>query len=135
MNCYYSNLIEGHDTRPRDIERALAGYMDQSEDRRNLQRAAIAHIRVQIEIDRLASVGTRPEPASGEFNRWFHREFYIGAADDMVRCFAGGRQPPRRLQAFRNDFQTGDAQSIASIAPHHGRGHGHRQTVPACSRC
>ncbi|WP_430450568.1 hypothetical protein [Rhodophyticola sp.] len=25
MNCYYSNLIEGHNTRPRDIERALAG--------------------------------------------------------------------------------------------------------------
>jgi hypothetical protein len=22
MNCYYSNLIEGHDTRPVDIERA-----------------------------------------------------------------------------------------------------------------
>ena len=22
MNCYYSNLIEGHNTRPRDIERA-----------------------------------------------------------------------------------------------------------------
>jgi len=25
MNCYYSNLIEGRNTRPRDIERALAG--------------------------------------------------------------------------------------------------------------
>lgn len=25
MNSYYSNLIEGHNTRPRDIERALAG--------------------------------------------------------------------------------------------------------------
>ena len=25
MNCYYSNLIEGHDTHPVDIERALKG--------------------------------------------------------------------------------------------------------------
>jgi hypothetical protein len=24
MNCYYSNLIEGHNTHPRDIDRALA---------------------------------------------------------------------------------------------------------------
>lgn len=24
MNCYYSNLIEGHNTHPRDIKRALA---------------------------------------------------------------------------------------------------------------
>ncbi len=32
MNTYYSNLIEGHDTRPRDIERALATLV---EDQRN----------------------------------------------------------------------------------------------------
>jgi hypothetical protein len=31
MNCYYSNLIEGHDTHPIDIERALKN--DYSEDR------------------------------------------------------------------------------------------------------
>ena len=29
MNTYYSNLIEGHNTRPRDIERALSGELDQ----------------------------------------------------------------------------------------------------------
>lgn len=28
MNCYYSNLIEGHDTRPRDIERALSEELE-----------------------------------------------------------------------------------------------------------
>src|ERR1700737_4615406 len=37
MNTYYSNLIEGHDTRPRDIERALAGKFDSNKERRNLQ--------------------------------------------------------------------------------------------------
>src|SRR6267154_562807 len=37
MNSYYSNLIEGHNTRPRDIERALAGQFDANRDRRNLQ--------------------------------------------------------------------------------------------------
>src|SRR3569832_924760 len=26
MSCYYSNLIEGHDTPPIDIERALEGF-------------------------------------------------------------------------------------------------------------
>ena len=31
MNTYYSNLIEGHNTRPRDIERALAGEFDLDE--------------------------------------------------------------------------------------------------------
>ena len=47
MNTYYSNLIEGHDTRPRDIERALAGDFDENEGRRNLQIEAAAHVRVQ----------------------------------------------------------------------------------------
>lgn len=49
MNCYYGNLIEGHDTRPRDIERALAGDLDQDEGRRNLQIEAAAHVRLQAE--------------------------------------------------------------------------------------
>jgi len=33
MNCYYRNLIEGHDTHPIDIERALEN--DYSKDRAN----------------------------------------------------------------------------------------------------
>jgi Fic family protein len=47
MNSYYSNLIEGHVTRPRDIVRALAGELDDDEARRNLQIEAAAHVRVQ----------------------------------------------------------------------------------------
>ena len=42
MNCYYSNLIEGHNTRPCDIERALANDLDADEGRRNLQIEAHA---------------------------------------------------------------------------------------------
>jgi Fic family protein len=41
MNTYYSNFIEGHNTRPRDIERALAGQFDRDEDRRTLQIEAV----------------------------------------------------------------------------------------------
>ncbi len=70
MNCYYSNLIEGHNTRPRDIERALAGDLDGDEKRRNLQIEATAQIRVQEEIDRLAAKNRLLEPASCRFIRW-----------------------------------------------------------------
>lgn len=89
MNCYYSNLIEGHDTRPREIERALAGDLDGNDQRRNLQREAVAHIRVQAEIDRRAAEGTLPEAASRDFIRWLHREFYAGAPDEML-CIGNG---------------------------------------------
>jgi len=84
MNCYYSNLIEGHDTRPRDIERALAGDLDADEGRRNLQIEAAAHVRVQERLDRLAAEGALPPPAAGDFLRGLHREFYAGASDAML---------------------------------------------------
>ena len=51
MNCYYSNLIEGHDTHPVDIERALRNDYSQDARRRDLQVEARAHITVQKWID------------------------------------------------------------------------------------
>ncbi|MCK9907926.1 Fic family protein [Microbacteriaceae bacterium K1510] len=84
MNSYYSNLIEGHNTRPRDIQQALAGHFDKDEKRRSLQIEAAAHVRLQAEIDRLAAVGRLPEPASASFIRWLHREFYDGASPEML---------------------------------------------------
>jgi len=51
MNCYYSNLIEGHDTHPVDIERALNEDYSADPKQRDLQLEARAHIAVQEWID------------------------------------------------------------------------------------
>ncbi|MFO1081251.1 MAG: Fic family protein [Reyranellaceae bacterium] len=51
MNCYYSNLIEGHDTHPVDIERALRNDYSTDARKRDLQLEATAHIAVQRWID------------------------------------------------------------------------------------
>ena len=51
MNCYYSNLIEGHDTHPIEIERALKKDYSSNPRKRNLQLEALAHIEVQGWID------------------------------------------------------------------------------------
>ena len=51
MNCYYSNLIEGHDTHPVDIERALKKDYSADPKKRILQLEAAAHIAVQKWID------------------------------------------------------------------------------------
>lgn len=84
MNSYYSNLIEGHITRPRDIERALDGDLDDDEGRRNLQIEAAAHVRVQAEIDRLCADGALPDPASADFIKRLHADFYQGASEAML---------------------------------------------------
>ncbi len=51
MNCYYSNLIEGHDNHPVDIERALKNDYSSNPEQRNLQLEAKAHVAVQQWID------------------------------------------------------------------------------------
>jgi Fic family protein len=84
MNTYYSNLIEGHHTRPRDIQRALVGQLDQDEKRRNYQIEAAAHVRVQAEIEHRAAEGRLPEPASVQFIQWLHREFYKDTPEEML---------------------------------------------------
>jgi Fic family protein len=91
MNSYYSNLIEGHNARPRDIERALAGQFDQDRERRNLQIEAAAHVRLQAELD-LAAQLVSTEPASPEFILWLHREFYRDAPEEMLRVQGDGRE-------------------------------------------
>jgi Fic family protein len=92
MNCYYSNLIEGHNTTPREIERALANQLDAALERRNLQIEARAHIRLQREVDRLHKTGDLPEPASASFIRWLHRSFYEDAPEAMLLIEGRGRK-------------------------------------------
>ena len=51
MNCYYSNLIEGHNTHPVDIERAMQNDYSDEPRQRDLQMEARAHVTVQKWID------------------------------------------------------------------------------------
>lgn len=109
MNTYYSNLIEGHDTRPRDIERALAGQFDRDSARRNLQVEAAAHVRVQSAVDRMAAAGTLPEPASSEFVQWLHREFYRDAPEAVLVIAGVGR----KFTMTAGDWRSRPAHDVA----------------------
>jgi Fic family protein len=84
MNCYYSNLIEGHNTRPRDIERALVGDFSKDKQRHLLQIEAAAHIRVQKLLDQQFVEDKLPEPASMAFIRGLHKAFYHHATPEML---------------------------------------------------
>lgn len=72
MNCYYSNLIEGHDTHPVDIERALKNDYSADAKKRDLQLEAKAHIAVQQWIDD-GGLDRRAVTADGV--REIHRRF------------------------------------------------------------
>lgn len=76
MNSYYSNLIEGHKTLPREIERALRDDFSGAEDQQRNQRLSVAHIRTETAMrDRLARDPDTQVYSAG-FISWLHAQFY-----------------------------------------------------------
>ena len=114
MNCYYSNLIEGHDTHPRDIDRALA-HADYAADpvRRALQRETVAHIEVQRMIDR----GEDPAdaPASVAYITWLHREFCRRLPEELL--FVENPDTGERLRVLPGEMRQGWVQVGRYIPP------------------
>lgn len=148
MNCYYSNLIEGHNTHPRDIDRALAADYSNDPHKRDLQLEARAHIEVQQMID--SREGFPAPPSTRAFIEWAHREFCIRLPESLLiaenpdtgerlvvvpgelraRDVAVGRHvppPAGDLPGFMNRFEqaydsarlTKPRQGIAVAAAHH----------------
>jgi Fic family protein len=143
MNCYYSNLIEGHRTHPLDIERALAQDFSDNPEQRNLQMEAKAHIEVQTLLD-LDPTWQQLDVVSPEFFQQLHREFYQRLPPDFwqlgnITLSPGewrsgqvqiGRHippPPETLPQFLNRFAQGYHpnrltkidQILAAAAAHH----------------
>src|SRR5260370_30520798 len=81
MNCYYSNLIEGHDTHPVDIERALKNDYSKDARKRDLQLEAKAHINVQKWID---GGGLKGRALTSAGIREIHRRFCEELPADLL---------------------------------------------------
>ena len=94
MNCYYSNLIEGHDTHPVDIERAMKNDYSADTRKRNLQLEAKAHVAVQTWIDRGGLAG---------------RAVTADSICDVHRRF--GELVPEELLKV-NDPETGESETV-----------------------
>lgn len=80
-NCYYSNLIEGHNTHPIDIERALNDDYSVDPKKRDLQLEAKAHITVQKWID---GDGLGGRPTEPDMIREIHRRFCELLPSDLL---------------------------------------------------
>ncbi|MEP1765524.1 MAG: Fic family protein [Sulfitobacter sp.] len=80
-NCHYSNLIEGHNTHPIDIERALNDDYSVDPKMRDLQLEAKAHITVQKWIDGDGLGGRPTEPG---MIREMHRRFCELLPSDLL---------------------------------------------------
>ena len=115
MNCYYSNLIEGHDTHPVDIERALRGDYSRDAKKRDLQREATAHIAVQAWID-TDGLGGRATTADGI--REIHRRFCEELPEELPEELLWVQEPTtgQRTRVVAGELRSRDVQ-VGDLLP------------------
>jgi len=116
MNCYYSNLIEGHDTHPIDIERALKEDYSKNAKKRDLQLEAKAHITVQQWID---NGGLKGRALTAESIREIHRRFCELLPEDLLWVEDPSTKERTKVSPgdLRNrDVKVGDHVAISSLA-------------------
>jgi Fic family protein len=113
MNCYYSNLIEGHNTHPRDIDAALEGTYSSDSEKRALQEEARAHIEVQRMIDG----GDAPDvlPASATYIKWIHYEFCSRLPEELL--WVENPQTGARVKVVPGEFRDGEVEVGRHIPP------------------
>jgi Fic family protein len=111
MNCYYSNLIEGHDTHPVDIERALKNDYSQDAGKRDLQLEAKAHITVQKWID---GGGLKGRPFTSEGIREIHRRFCELLPEDLL--WVEDPETKERVRVVPGGLRESDIKVGAHIA-------------------
>lgn len=112
MNCYYSNLIEGHHTHPIEIEQALNDNYSINPEKRNLQLEARAHIEVQAYIDQ-AEISD--EISSLQFICSIHKKFYDLLPDELK--WVGSSSASKRKKVEAGKLRDGDVQVGQHIAP------------------
>ncbi|MBA4750862.1 MAG: Fic family protein [Sphingopyxis sp.] len=115
MNCYYSNVIEGHYTHPHDIDRALANDFSAEPNKRDLQQEAVAHIHVQKLID----TGRDPDawPASAAYASWLHEEFCSHLPPEML--FVTDDRTGEKLEIVPGAWRRRDVEVGRHIPPPH----------------
>jgi Fic family protein len=112
MNCYYSNLIEGHNTHPVDIERALRDDYSQDRRKRDLQLEAKAHIAVQKWIDEGGLKAIRPFSTEGICE--IHRRFCELLPDDLL--WVEDPATKERQRVVPGELRKGDVRVGGHIA-------------------
>ncbi len=102
MNCYYSNLIEGHKTLPADIEEALRGAAAKA-DQQNLQHLALAH----VEADRWAKQQRLGKDTLPTFLLDLHRVFCQRLPENLLQLGDGSRLEPGAFRALNQEVRVG----------------------------
>jgi len=113
MNCYYSNLIEGHNTKPIDIERALSGDYSKSVEKRVLQLEARAH----IEVEKAYLAETNTNIFSTDLICSIHRDFYAKLPENLHWSTSADGSKSEKIIA--GNLRSSEVEVGRHYPPHH----------------
>jgi Fic family protein len=114
VNSYYSNLIEGHNTHPIDVERAMRADYSNNEDKRDLQKESLIHIDLQRKISDWLENDSKLDVSTPDFLRRIHREFYE-QMPERLRWIKGDNLDPEWVEA--GEFRTRQVVVGAHLPP------------------
>lgn len=115
MNCYYSNLIEDHNTHPVDIDRALKGDYSTNPEKRELQLEARAHIEVQKLIEETIDTSNIVDKS---YIKWVHKEFCDRLPEEFM--YVENPNTKKRVQLVAGEFRNSDVIVGKHIPPEAG---------------
>jgi len=117
INSYYSNLIEGRNTHPAEIERAMRSNYSADPAKRSLQLESLAHIHCQRAIEERLFREPDLDPSSPEFLAWVHGQFYEQLPEELK--WVENPDTGERIQVIGGEFRKRDVGVGRHVPPEH----------------
>ena len=114
MSSYYSNLIEGHRTRPRDIDAAIRKDFSTNAAQRSLQIQHVAHMEVQADMEARLPAMAAGDICSTEFLCWLHEGFYRRLPEEFRKI---ADEKGKSHEVRRGELRQGEVSVGRHMAP------------------
>jgi Fic family protein len=117
INSYYSNLIEGRNTHPAEIERAMRSQYSTDPAKRSLQLESLAHIHCQKAIDERLVREPDLDPSDPEFLAWIHGQFYEQLPEELK--WVENPETGEKIKVIGREFRKRDVAVGKHQPPEH----------------
>ncbi|MDH5517791.1 MAG: Fic family protein, partial [Gammaproteobacteria bacterium] len=114
-NSYYSNRIEGNDTHPVEVQKALWATEARKSDENALREQSVIHVHIQKDIQQHL-FGKPPDyVTSFDFISWLHRSFYENLPDEL--CWIKNETTGKTEQVIPGEMRTRLVEVGRHVAP------------------
>ena len=114
-NSYYSNRIEGNDTHPIEVQKALWATEERKTDEYALREQSVIHVHIQKDMQQHISGKPPSYVTSFDFLSWLHRSFYEKLPDEL--CWINNETTGEREQVIPGEARKRAVQVGRHIAP------------------